>query len=299
MTLANYINDLLYRYDCVIVPNFGGFVTTTIGARVNATTHTFYPPKKQLTFNAYLQHNDGLLANYIAGSKNYTFEQANTFIFEEVAQWNKNLQTETVELATIGSLSLNEAEQIVFEPNTTQNFLTSSFGLAEVSSELIERANQTVVKPLPTTLKESNKTIPLFIKRAAAAAVLLGVGFLGWYGVQNQQQQEFLANQEEKVQKKIQAATFVIDNPLPTINLNVRKEAYNFYVIGGAFQEEHNADSKLQELTSKGYNASIIGKNKYGLTQVAYGGYKTKRQAINALYKIQSIENKDAWLLVK
>ena len=26
MTLANYINDLLYRYDCVIVPDFGGFV---------------------------------------------------------------------------------------------------------------------------------------------------------------------------------------------------------------------------------------------------------------------------------
>ena len=71
MTLANYINDLLYRYDCVIVPNFGGFITNIIGANVSAEKNTFYPPKKQITFNVYLQHNDGLLANYIASSENF------------------------------------------------------------------------------------------------------------------------------------------------------------------------------------------------------------------------------------
>ena len=31
MILATYINDLLYRYDCVIVPDFGGFVTNRVG----------------------------------------------------------------------------------------------------------------------------------------------------------------------------------------------------------------------------------------------------------------------------
>jgi hypothetical protein len=74
MSLTNYINDLLYRYDCVIVPDFGGFVTNAISARVNHFSHTFYPPTKQLTFNSHLTNNDGLLANYIASSENISFK---------------------------------------------------------------------------------------------------------------------------------------------------------------------------------------------------------------------------------
>lgn len=298
MTLANYINDLLYRYDCVIVPNFGGFVTNKIGARVNTTTHTFYPPKKQLTFNAYLQHNDGLLANYIASSKNISFEEAVTFIAEEVAQWNEKLETTSVTVASVGSLSLNEAKQVVFEPNLSSNFLTESFGLAEVSTPSVERVKEVTIKSLPTTTTEENKkTIPLYVRRAAAAAVFVGIAYVGWNGVQNQQQ--VLANQEEAVEKKIQSATFVIENPLPTINLNVSKEARNFHIIAGAFQEEHNAENKLAELQDKGYDASIVGKNGLGLTQVAFVSYATKVEARKALEIIKESVSEDAWLLAK
>ena len=70
MTIANYLKDLLYRYDCVIVPNFGGFVTNRISARIDADSNTFYPPTKEVGFNSHLTHNDGLLANYIASSEN-------------------------------------------------------------------------------------------------------------------------------------------------------------------------------------------------------------------------------------
>ncbi|MDO6674010.1 SPOR domain-containing protein [Tenacibaculum sp. 1_MG-2023] len=300
MTLANYINDLLYRYDCVIVPNFGGFVTNKIGARVNTTTHTFYPPKKQLTFNAYLQHNDGLLANYIASSKNISFEEAVAFIAEEVTKWNEKLETTSVTVASVGSLSLNEAKQVVFEPNPTSNFLTESYGLAEVSTPSVERVKEVTIKSLATTATEENKkTIPLYVRRAAAAAVFVGIAYVGWNGVQNQEQQKVLANQEKAVEKKIQSATFVIDNPLPTINLNVSKEARNFHIIAGAFQEEHNAENKLAELQDKGYDASIVGKNGLGLTQVAFASYATRDEARKALGIIKESVSEDAWLLTK
>ncbi|MDX8552337.1 SPOR domain-containing protein [Tenacibaculum sp. 1B UA] len=300
MTLANYINDLLYRYDCVIVPNFGGFVTNKIGARVNTTTHTFYPPKKQLTFNAYLQHNDGLLANYIASSKNISFEEAVAFIAEEVTKWNEKFETTSVTVASVGSLSLNEAKQVVFEPNPTSNFLTESYGLAEVSTPSVERVKEVTIKSLATTATEENKkTIPLYVRRAAAAAVFVGIAYVGWNGVQNQEQQKVLANQEKAVEKKIQSATFVIDNPLPTINLNVSKEARNFHIIAGAFQEEHNAENKLAELQDKGYDASIVGKNGLGLTQVAFASYATRDEARKALGIIKESVSEDAWLLTK
>ena len=75
MALATYIKDLLYRYDCVIVPDFGGFISNKISAKINEQSHTFYPPSKQLGFNHHLTHNDGLLANYVASAENISFEK--------------------------------------------------------------------------------------------------------------------------------------------------------------------------------------------------------------------------------
>ncbi|WP_299119316.1 SPOR domain-containing protein [uncultured Tenacibaculum sp.] len=299
MTLANYINDLLYRYDCVIVPNFGGFVTNKIGAKVNNFTHTFSPPKKQITFNSYLQHNDGLLANYIASNKNISFEKANVFIASEVAKWKKELASKTITVASVGALSLNEAKQVVFEPNTSSNFLAESFGLAEVESPTIKRFKEEV-KTLPATAEEKERRMPILLKRAAVAAAVVGIAYVGWNGVQNQQQKEVLANQEKSLQKKLQSATFVIDNPLPTINLNVAKaEDNNFHIIAGAFQEVENAENKLQELKDLGYDASIIGENAYGLTQVAFASYSNKSDARKALELIKEKVSEDAWLLAK
>ena len=299
MTLANYINDLLYRYDCVIVPNFGGFVTNKIGAKMNDSTQTFYPPKKQITFNSYLQHNDGLLANYIASNKNISFEKATTFIADEVAEWKKDIETIAIKVASVGTLSLNEAKQIVFEPNTTSNFLAASFGLSEVESLEVTRFKEEV-KSLPVVSEEKENKIPVFLKYAAAAAVLVGFGYAGLQGFNNQPQNEFLANQEKSVAKKIQSATFVIDNPLPTINLNVTKtKDNNFHIIAGAFQEIENAENKLAELQELGYDAKILGKNDFGLTQVTFNSYNSREEARKELELIQETVNEDAWLLIK
>ncbi|CAM1350092.1 SPOR domain-containing protein [Tenacibaculum insulae] len=297
MTLANFINDLLYRYDCVIVPNFGGFVTNKIGAKMNDATQTFYPPKKQITFNSYLQHNDGLLANYVASNKNISFEEATTFIANEITAWKKELETSSVKIALVGSLSLNEAKKVVFEPNKDSNFLVESFGLSAVETASVTRFKEKV-KPLPVVTKENNR--PVFIKYAATAAILVGVVYVGWNRIQKQSEKELFATQQKEETKKIQSATFVIDNPLPTINLNVDKaENEHFHIIAGAFQEVKNAENKLTELQALGYDAKIIGKNKFGLTQVTFSSYNSKEVARKELTKIKETISEDAWLLIK
>ncbi len=300
MTLANYINDLLYRYDCVIVPNFGGFVTNKIGAKINASTSTFYPPKKQLTFNAYLQHNDGLLANHIASVEKISFEKATEKISIEVTQWKKLLETTSIKVDKVGTITLNDDNQLIFEPNKNSNFLVESFGLSETESKEIKRFNEEV-KTLPSLEEdETKKVIPIFVKRAAVAAAVVGVIYTGWNGIQNKQQQEKLASQEKSLEKKIQSATFVIDNPLPTINLNVTKEeGMNFYIVAGAFQVVENAVKKVEELKNQGFDAKILGKNSWGLTQVAFDGYKTKELARKELLRIKETVSEDAWLLEK
>jgi len=294
MNLTNYINELLYRYDCVIVPNFGGFVTHRIGAKLNSDLHTFYPPTKQIAFNSHLKHNDGLLTNYVASAEQISFEKATAAISLSVLNWQNELKSGAFQLDNLGTIVLNEKQQIVFEPTKEINFLTTSFGLAKVPTSLIKR-NATPIIPLVTEdISEDKKVIPLFIKYAAAAAILLTLGFAGYNGIQNDKQKKIAINQQIALEKNI------IANPLPTLELNVVKKVSKLYhVVAGSFQFPENADRKVKQLIAKGFNAQIIGLNKWGLTQVAFNSYANRNDAINSLYKIKKTISTDAWFLVK
>jgi hypothetical protein len=307
MTLAKYISDLLYRYECVIVPNFGGFVANKISAKVNRFTHTFYAPSKQLTFNAHLKNNDGLLANYIASAKNISYEKALNYLETEVVAWKNTLNQEELDIENIGTLHKNVDGVIIFEPVYSVNYLTSSFGLETYVSPAIKRlaenkkADNTPVIPIHRAEKTKEKT-PAFIKYAAAAVFVFALGTVGWKQYQNYTYNNLVAQselQQQKVDKTIQEATFVINNPLPAITLNVTKKTRNYHIIAGAFREPENANKKLQQLLKKGYNAKILGINKWHLTQVSYASFASKRNAINKLNAIKRTESKDAWLLVK
>ena len=83
MTIANYISDLLYRYECVILPGFGAFLTNRKSAQVIKGTHQFAPPFKSISFNVQLKQNDGLLVNYISKSEKISYETA----FEKLQQY--------------------------------------------------------------------------------------------------------------------------------------------------------------------------------------------------------------------
>ena len=300
MNLANYINDLLYRYDCVIVPNFGGFVTHRIGAKLNLDSHTFYPPTKQIAFNSHLKHDDGLLTNYLASAEQISFEKAAAAISLSVLNWQNELKSNAFQLDNLGTIVLNEKQQIVFEPTKEINFLTTSFGLANVPTSLIKR-NATPIIPLVTEdISEDKKVIPLFIKYAATAAILLTLSFAGYNGIQDDKQKKIAINQQIALEKKIQTATFIIANPLPTLELNVvKKVSKPYHVVAGSFQFPENADRKVKQLIAQGFNAQIIGLNKWGLTQVAFNSYADRNDAINNLYKIKKTISTDAWFLVK
>ena len=291
MTVEKYINELLYRYDCVIVPNFGGFITNKIGAKVNSFTHTFHPPTKQITFNTHLKQNDGLVVSYIAAVENISFEKALAKINASVASWNESLKNGAVVFENIGALAFNEKKQLIFEPQKEHNFLTNSFGLSTVSSPAIKH---------PVHASTSKSVIPLFTKYAATAVVLLSLGFIVRNGYQERQQEQMYASQKETIDKKIQAATFVISNPLPTISLQVTKESpKSFHVVAGSFQFPENAEKKLKQLKKKGYNATILGLNKWGLTQVAFDSFYSRKEALAILTTIKKEVSKDAWILAK
>src|SRR5690606_13018649 len=101
------------------------------------------------------------------------------------------------------------------------------------------------------------------------------------------------------LESKIQQATFVVDNPLPKLNITVKKTHGNYHIIAGAFRMQENAVTKIAQLTDKGFQARDIGMNKYGLHQVVYGSYNTREEALQQLRHIKTTDNPDAWLLVE
>jgi cell division septation protein DedD len=69
-----------------------------------------------------------------------------------------------------------------------------------------------------------------------------------------------------------------------------------FYIIGGGFSKQQNAQSYVKQLIEKGYPAFILDKSG-SLHRVTYGGWKTEAEAEQELKKIRQNHNKEAWIL--
>ena len=309
MQLETYISDLLYRYECVTVPEFGAFLTQRVPASINDASNAFYPPKKTLSFNEQIQTNDGLLAHYIADVEKIPFEVASEKIQKRVKILKSLLtQGETVTFTNIGDLTFNNEGKILFEPSYSLNYLTDAFGLSEfvspaVTREVYKETAETLEKKIPITFTPEKRKPFGYLKYAAVAVLALTFGgFVASNYYANQIKAHNQLAQEKAFQKldnKIQEATFVIDNPLPTVTFNVKKQTGNYHIVAGAFRVEENCDKKIEQLKAEGYKARKIGVNKYGLHEVVYASYQTGEEALVALHKIRKTSNKDAWLLVK
>ncbi len=142
MKIARHIGDLLYDYECVVIPGLGGFLTNDKPASIQPNTHYFRPPFKQVMFNAYLKTNDGLLVNYIAREENISYKEAKTQVDKFVLLCNNALESgKRINFHKVGSIFLNINDQIVFEQDSTLNYNADAFGLTSFVSPSIRRAN--------------------------------------------------------------------------------------------------------------------------------------------------------------
>ena len=140
MKIDGHISELLYRYDCVIVPELGGFVCNYAPAKIQPVQHSFSPPSKHIVFNSNLRNNDGLLANHISVEEKRTFAEANSIIKDFVSDANLKLESgKKVGIEEVGTLFMDVERNIQFEPDVNSNFLLESFGLNTFNSPAIKR----------------------------------------------------------------------------------------------------------------------------------------------------------------
>jgi len=306
MAIENYIHDLLYRYDCVILPGFGAFITRHQSARIVAETNELVPPQKAVFFNQQLSQNDGLLANHVMEAENISYKEAIGKIHQYSADLRTALkQNNQMELAGLGSFTMTQEKKIQFEPLANKNFLKEAFGLSSYVAKPVLRASEESVVSMPETsqVQQTRRKTTPWLRYAAIGIIGLGLGgYTGMNFYSDQIAQHNLAEQqkaEAQLGRQIQQATFIIENPLPAITLNVDRQSGKYHIVAGAFRQAENAQKRVDELKTEGYKARLIGTNKYGLHQVVYSSYETRREALQALREVKNTSNPSAWLLVE
>ena len=152
--LDRHIEILLLDNDCVIIPNFGGFVTHHVDARYDESEGSFLPPLRTLGYNPHLKNiNDSLLAQSYVEAYDISYPEAQRKITEEVDNLKTALSEQgQFELKNIGMLSLNDMGDVVFEPCEAGILTPDLYGLG--SFEMPKLADASTASPQPATAAE-------------------------------------------------------------------------------------------------------------------------------------------------
>lgn len=184
-----YISDLLFLHDCVIIPDFGGFICNYKSAFIDEDSGLICPPTKDILFNRNLTHNDGLLVNWIASKENITYDKATTqlTLFCEDLKIRLN-QKQRVAFGDIGVFFTDRRFNIIFEPGKS-NFFAEAYGMEPIAVQPTEAVkSQPVQISMPTAtapdmsayinMESSGNILHRLLKYALAVAAVAGVAVI-------------------------------------------------------------------------------------------------------------------------
>ncbi len=162
--IEEHIFELLYKHDCVTLPNFGGFVGQYTGAQFDETKNTFLPPSKQIRFNKHLKNDDGLLTHDIANYRKVSYADASASIKAYIEALKQELATsQRVEIPKLGVLYIDNDKSLKFATKA-HNFSSQHFGLPTLKPKKLEKQTTNVVELTPETKnikEESTPVIPI------------------------------------------------------------------------------------------------------------------------------------------
>ena len=326
MNIEEAISELLFEYDCVIIPGFGGFIGNYSPAVILSSNHTFVPPSKSILFNINLKHNDGLLATHLSGKENITYREALNGIEIVVRQWNLSLHSgERVELTNLGQLFKDQEGNLMFTQVNEVNYLQESYGLNSFVSPAIRRDGyqRKLEKKISGYLDPSVKNrriLPRLVKWAAilvipvSAAAILGITHFDVIRILSANYAGILFPESSKIPvkdklakspvKSNSQAITVIQQVVPAKPPPEKPEIQTvkpepFSIIVGAFKFKENAENLVSDLKQKGYDAAIVDQTKTGLYRVKLSSFSDKDDAVRQLALVRSGAFSGAWLLIK
>ena len=153
--LERHIEILLLSNDCVIVPDFGGFMAHHVDARYDEQENLFLPPQRTIGFNPQLTLNDSLLAQSYIEAYDISYPEALRRIEDEVRELRQHIECNgSYELYDLGIIRLNEYGKYEFEPCEAGILTPELYGL---SSFIMKPIVSSSVQTIPAAIDKSEK----------------------------------------------------------------------------------------------------------------------------------------------
>ena len=302
-SLEHYISELLYIEDCIIIPDFGGFIVNDKSATINEKSGEIAPPSKTILFNSQLINNDGLLVNHIAKEENISHKECLTNVLAISKKLkNKLFETKILRIEKVGLLTIGSENNILFTQEKGYNYNLNSFGMRSINSNKIDKKErfkneiQNTVNVIEKNIISSNQ---MFLRAAAVAIPLILISFISI----NQEKNiatiyekmslidfSFAKNDKNTSLEKNDKAS-INTTVLPTINTKLK-----YHIIIGSFQEVSNAKKLHAKLLSKEYDAQILSNSSN--SRVSISNFKRKEDAILALTNVKKNYG-TAWILTE
>lgn len=295
MNITKHISTLLQFHECVVVPDFGGFISNYIPARYDKNTQTFFPPKKEVVFNSKIKKNDGLLLNYLVEEENLTYQNARKAIedFVDLTLIRLN-HGETVDFPNLGSLHFSHSGSFVFEAKPNLQ-LIETYGLTEFHHSQQTRKKQPVERPAVRALHPHKNAIRI----AAGIALLIALSL-------------FPVKKENSVFQSSYLNPLSVITSEPTLNEEpeqvkeesepIKEETTKevakapYILVGGSFYYRDNAETLKAQLEQKGHKAEVLVVDEH-FFRVSIDAYHDWQQAIDAMKKYRGNHpGSEAWV---
>ena len=171
-TFDEILVQLIIQHDCVVIPEFGGFVTKAIPSKIDYDKGIMSPPSKQLLFNIQLLNNDGLLTTEISSVNKISYADASNEIVRKVSEYHAALKEgKKITIHKVGTFQRNQEGLLIFEQDRFFNFLMASYGLDNIQFVPAKE----ITKEIILTPRKSNKW------KYAAAACLFPIAFYSFW----------------------------------------------------------------------------------------------------------------------
>lgn len=322
--MVSHIEFLLHEHNCVIIPDFGGFVVNMMSSRRDGIA-TFLAPTCELVFNRDLTHNDGLLAQSYMKSDQLTFEAAMQRIAHAVEELKSQLrEMHRVEMEKLGSFVMNDENRFTFMP---AHFVRPAlFGLNRATLRPLVQM-QSPAAPVKEVATGSGQRFAGVA--AVAAAMILLMMFLLPVSDTNKERQsaQMIADTslfgnkankqhaQEVAQHDMLAANDADSSPaLPTteiVTAEVSVEAPgetptqmlaaagpHYYVVMGVYELPHVAQKMIETLQNEGF-AEVGSLKRSGRIDVYAASFTSGGEAQAFLQKVYQNypSHSDAWIL--
>lgn len=315
--LAQHIEYLLIRRECVILPGVGAFIATRKNARIDADSETLLPPTREISFNPEVKTDDGMLAHSVARYLGCHFERGREVVKSSIEHICEELDSRgSVMIGNLGTLSKNEG-RLRFTPLIDSSRLERMSGFKPIS--LVEPEDSSAVEEKFMERSDSRYyviRIPKRLARGVAAALASILVTLSVLLPSAERQSETMVasvvpvehlvnNSKPEVAKDriAEEGGLLVANPVVAAGVDsengekaeAEEGQERFFLIVGTFATEKGAEKYRAMRASAGDDLEIC-KGRNGICRVSYA--RGEREALQAMMNDRAFQRKypGAWI---